>query len=121
MATAMIGLTGLPPTAGFVGKFFLLREVFAHGGASPLFFWGGVIALLNTVISLGYYARFLKAMYLCDVERLPSGPFRVERMDKLLVVALTVPILVFGLVFSGLWDRASELAKGIFVAIGGVR
>jgi NADH-quinone oxidoreductase subunit N len=121
MATALIGLTGLPPTAGFVGKFFLLREVFAHGASAPFFFWGGIVALLNTVVSLGYYARFLKAMYLCDPERAPQGPFAVASWDKTLVIALTVPILVFGLAFAGLWDRASDLARGIFVAVGGVR
>jgi len=121
MAVALIGLTGLPPTAGFVGKYFLLQQVFAYGGAhgSMLFFWGGVIALLNTVVSLGYYTRFLKAMYLCDLDRLPSGPFRFAGVDKGLVVALTVPVLVFGLAFAGLYDVASELARGIFVAVGG--
>jgi NADH:ubiquinone oxidoreductase subunit 2 (subunit N) len=86
-----------------------------------LFFWGGVIALLNTVVSLGYYARFLKAMYLCDLERASKEPFRVAGVDKGLVVALTVPVLVFGLAFSGLYDAASELARGIFVAAGGGR
>ncbi len=123
MAIAMIGLTGLPPTAGFVGKYFLLQEVFAYGGAhdSMLFFWGGVIALLNTVVSLGYYARFLKAMYLCDLERAPKDPFRFAGVDKGLVLALTVPVLLFGLVFSGLYDAASDLARGIFLAMGGGR
>jgi NADH-quinone oxidoreductase subunit N len=120
MAIAMIGLTGLPPTAGFVGKYFLLQQVFAYGGAhgSMLFFWGGVIALLNTVVSLGYYAKFLKVMYLCDLERMPKTPFRFAGVDKGLVVALMVPVLVFGILFSGLYDAASDLARGIFLAAG---
>ncbi len=119
MAVAMIGLTGLPPTAGFVGKYFLLQEVFACGGEHMLFFWGGVIALLNTVVSLGYYARFLKAMYLCDLERAPQSPFRFAGVDRGLVVALTVPVLLFGLAFTGLYDAASDLAQGIFLAVAG--
>lgn len=123
MAVALIGLTGLPPTAGFVGKYFLLQEVFAYGGAhhSMLFFWAGVIALLNTVVSLGYYARFFKAMYLCDLERAPKEPFRFAGVDKGLVIALTVPVLLFGLAFTGLYDMASEFARGIFLAAGGAR
>jgi NADH-quinone oxidoreductase subunit N len=123
MAVVLIGLTGLPPTAGFVGKFFLLREVFAYGGAhdSQLFFWGGIVALLNTVVSLGYYTRFLRAMYLCDFERAPTGAFRFAGIDRGLVLGLTVPVLVFGLAFGGLYDAASDLARGIFVAIGGIR
>jgi NADH-quinone oxidoreductase subunit N len=123
MGVALIGLTGLPPTAGFVGKYFLLQQVFSYGGAhdSMLFFWGGVIALLNTVVSLGYYTRFLRAMYLCDLERAPKGAFRFGGLDKGLVLALTVPILVFGLAFSRLYDAASDLASGIFLAAGGGR
>jgi NADH:ubiquinone oxidoreductase subunit 2 (subunit N) len=106
-----------------VGKYLLLQQVFEYGGAhgSMLFFWGGVIALLNTVVSLGYYARFLRAMYLCDLERVPKGPFAFAGVDKGLVIALTVPVLVFGLAFAGLYDVASELARGIFVAAGGGR
>jgi NADH-quinone oxidoreductase subunit N len=124
MAVALIGLTGLPPTAGFVGKYFLLQQVFSFGGqhGSMLFFWGGVIALLNTVVSLGYYARFFKAMYLCDLDRVPAGSFRFAGVDKGLVLALTIPVLVFGLAFSGLYDAASEFARGLFVAaVGGGR
>jgi NADH-quinone oxidoreductase subunit N len=123
MAVALVGLTGLPPTAGFVGKYFLLQQVFAYGGAhgSMLFFWGGVIALLNTVVSLGYYTRFLKAMYLCDLERAPKAPFRFAGVDRGLVVALTVPVLFFGILFAGLYDAASDLARGIFLAAGGGR
>jgi NADH-quinone oxidoreductase subunit N len=121
MAISLLGLTGLPPTAGFVGKFFLLREVFAYGGAhdSQLFFWGGVVALLNTVVSLAYYARFLKAMYLSDLDRMPRAAFRFAGVDRGLVVVLTVPILVFAFAFGGLYDAASELARGIFLAAAG--
>ncbi len=119
MAVAMIGLTGLPPTAGFPGKYFLLQEVFAYGRDHMLFFWGGVIALLNTVVSLGYYARFLKVMYLCDLERVAQSPFRFTGVDRGLVVALTVPVLLFGLAFAGLYDAASDLAQGIFLAVAG--
>jgi len=123
MAVALIGLTGLPPTAGFVGKFFLLKEVFAFGGAhdSQLFFWGGVVALLNTVVSLGYYARFLKVMYLCDLDRLPEGKFRFAGVDKGLVLVLTIPVLVFGLMFGGLYETATDITRGIFeAALAGV-
>jgi NADH-quinone oxidoreductase subunit N len=116
MAICLLGLIGLPPTGGFVGKFFLLKEVFAFGGAesSPLFFWGGVIALLNTVIGLGYYARFLKVMYLFDRERLPERTFRFAGVDKGLVFAITAPVLILGVAFAGLADLAKGLTGGIF-------
>jgi len=116
MAICLIGLTGLPPTGGFVGKFFLLKEVFARGGShsSPLFFWGGVIALLNTVVSLGYYARFLKVMYLFDRDQLPTKPFSFGGVDKGLVFAITAPVVILGVAFAGLAQIAHDLTRSIF-------
>ena len=94
MATCVIGLTGLPPTAGFPAKFFIFKEVFAFAGrtGSTLFFWGGVIGLANSAIALAYYTRFLKVMYLCDRERMPKGEVAVAGIDRGLVLAITVPV-----------------------------
>jgi NADH-quinone oxidoreductase subunit N len=116
MGICLISLTGLPPTAGFPGKFYLFAEVFAYAGKhdSMLFFWGGVIGLLNGVISLGYYARFLKAMYLCDRNKISEDRFTFASVDKGLVFAITVPVLVLGLAFQGLQQVAKDLAGGIF-------
>lgn len=116
VAVCMIGLTGLPPTGGFVGKFFLFREVFAYGGAnaSDLFLWFGVIGLLNGVVSLAYYARFLKAMYLAEPEAMERAPLALTASDRGLAFALTLPVLVLGLAFGGLYDRVALLASGIF-------
>lgn len=115
----LISLTGLPPTGGFVAKFQIFREVFAYSGESTtnhsnLFFWGGVIGLLNSVISLGYYSRFLKRMYLCDLERVPKSGVFLAGVDKGLIFVLTVPVLVLGVAFGDLWDIAVGLAQGIF-------
>ncbi len=116
VAVIMIGLTGLPPTGGFVGKFFLFKEVFAYGGAhdSSLFLWFGVIGLLNGVVSLAYYARFLKAMYLAEPDRNTGGALALSQSDRGLAVALTVPILLFGIFFESLYDKALALAGRVF-------
>jgi NADH-quinone oxidoreductase subunit N len=120
MVVCLIGLTGLPPTAGFVGKFFLLKEVFAHSGAAAsettktLFLWGGVIGLLNGVVSLYYYARFIKVMYLCDLDRLRERSFRFDGLDKGLVLAMTAPVFVLGIAFARLTEFARDLTAGIF-------
>jgi len=112
MGICLISLTGLPPTAGFVGKFFIFKEVFATD--SLLFFWGGIIGLLNGVISLAYYAKFLRVMYLCDRSRIPDGPFAFAGLDKGLTVLLTIPVIVLCLAFGGLRDIAYGLAHGVF-------
>jgi NADH-quinone oxidoreductase subunit N len=62
MAIFLFSLTGLPPFAGFVGKFFLFAAVIRQGGA--LFISLAVVAALNSVVSLYYYARIVKTMFL---------------------------------------------------------
>jgi len=116
MAICLVGLTGLPPTAGFPAKFLIFKEVFAYAGAhdSPVFFWGGVLGLANTVVALGYYSRFLKIMYLCDRERMPKAGLSFAGIDVGLTVALTLPVLVLGIFFAGLYDLAIGLARGVF-------
>jgi NADH-quinone oxidoreductase subunit N len=64
MALTLISLTGLPPTAGFVGKFYILAELFKH----QQFYWLAVVAILNSVVSLYYYFKIVKSMYLDEVE-----------------------------------------------------
>jgi len=61
MAIFLFSLTGLPPFAGFVGKFFLFAAVIKAGGMFVLL---AVVAILNSVISLYYYARIVKTMFL---------------------------------------------------------
>jgi NADH-quinone oxidoreductase subunit N len=57
-ALCLLSLAGVPPTAGFVSKLFIFTAVWGQGLA-----WLVVIALINTVVSLVYYGRLVKAMY----------------------------------------------------------
>ncbi|UCE02556.1 MAG: NADH-quinone oxidoreductase subunit N [Candidatus Latescibacterota bacterium] len=68
MALFMIALGGLPPTAGFFGKYSLFRTAIDAGLVSLV-----VIAVLNTLVSVYYYLRVIVAMYMRP-EREPSVP-----------------------------------------------
>jgi NADH-quinone oxidoreductase subunit N len=57
-ALCLLSLAGIPPLAGFVSKVFIFTAAWGQG-----FAWLVVIALINTVISLVYYGRVVKAMY----------------------------------------------------------
>jgi NADH-quinone oxidoreductase subunit N len=61
MTAFMVSLIGLPPFAGFVAKFNVML-ILAHG-----WWWILVVAIgINTIISLAYYVRVLRVMYLTD-------------------------------------------------------
>ena len=59
MAIFLFSLTGIPPFAGFFGKWLLFAAVLEQGH-----YWLAFVGLLNSVVSLYYYARIVKAMYL---------------------------------------------------------
>ena len=59
MVLNLVSLAGLPPTSGFVGKVYLFRGLFYD----KEFMWLGIIAVLNSVISLYYYFKIVKSMY----------------------------------------------------------
>jgi NADH-quinone oxidoreductase subunit N len=66
MAVTLFSLAGLPPTAGFIGKYYLFSALIAAGRAAgnPMYLVAALLAVINTVISLAYYLRVVRAMYL---------------------------------------------------------
>jgi NADH-quinone oxidoreductase subunit N len=60
MTLFMVSLTGLPPTAGFVGKFYIFASLI-KGGES--FYYLVFIGAINSVISLYYYLKVVRVMY----------------------------------------------------------
>src|SRR5690606_8289605 len=61
MVAFLISLTGLPPTIGFYGKWLLVRESLNSGLG-----WLAVVMLLNSVVSLFYYFRVAKVLFLAE-------------------------------------------------------
>jgi len=60
MTIFMVSLTGLPPSAGFVGKFYIFASLIKAGEE---FYWLVIAGGINSVISLYYYFRVVKVMY----------------------------------------------------------
>lgn len=89
MALALFGLAGIPPLAGFVGKFFLF-SIAAKAGMH----WLVAVAAINSAVSLYYYLRIVRAMYIEppdeDASQLPISPVMVS---TLLIATLGVVLL----------------------------
>ncbi|MDJ0523673.1 MAG: NADH-quinone oxidoreductase subunit N [Planctomycetota bacterium] len=117
-AIVLFSLTGLPPFFGFVAKLQVFYAVFDQG-----FVWLGVVGLVNGVISLYYYARVVKSMYLDDAEdEAPSKSMKLALPDGLLCALLVAPLVVFGIVWwGGLLDWATTVARDLPYIMGAGR
>jgi NADH-quinone oxidoreductase subunit N len=62
MAVFMLSLAGIPPLAGFFGKFYLFSAAL-HAGANQALLWLVVLGLVGSFVSLYYYLLVLKAIF----------------------------------------------------------
>ncbi len=98
----LVSLTGLPPTAGFIGKLYIFIAL-----VDAKMIAVAVIALLNTVVSLYYYIKVLKHLYL-DKSQKEVPAFSASLGSLVMVVALVAPVLIFGVYFTPLVDLAKH-------------
>ena len=97
-AVFLFSLTGLPPFAGFVGKFFLFAAVIKQGGAFVIL---ALVGIVNSVISLYYYAKIVKVMFL-DFPEPSDKTISVSANGFTLLIPLTVLTIVLGIYFGPL-------------------
>ena len=99
MAIFLFSLTGIPPFAGFFGKWLLFAAVIKQE-----LYWLAVIGLLNSVVSLYYYARIVKAMFLESSDETETISF--SRGNLALLIVFVVPTLVIGF-----WNTVYEVSR----------
>jgi NADH-quinone oxidoreductase subunit N len=97
-------LTGLPPLAGFAGKWILFAAVIKEK-----LYWLAIIGLLNSVVSLYYYVRIVKAMFLETSEDTESLSFSFG--NRALLAVFVIPTLLLGIYWNPLY-QLSKLSLG---------
>ncbi len=105
MAIFMFSLTGVPPTLGFVGKFYLFRAAI-----QGQFYLLAVIGVLTSLISAYYYLRVVVTMYMRDGEPQTTS----EPWLNLTWGAAAVLTVVVSLVPAPLFDWASQAVLKLF-------
>jgi NADH-quinone oxidoreductase subunit N len=109
MALFMFSLSGLPPTAGFMAKFYVFSAAVEQGYLVLV-----VIGVLNSLISLYYYLRPIVLMYMqeakADVPALHLNPFLLTGL-----VLTLLGTIHLGLFPSRLLGLAQAAAQGLFV------
>lgn len=86
MLIFMFALAGIPPTAGYIGKFVLFSSAIYSG-----LLWLAVLAILNSALSLVYYLRIISYMYLKE----PAGPKIAEQKGYVVALVLTMIAVVW--------------------------
>lgn len=95
----LLGLAGIPLTAGFAGKFFMFRAAI-----DSKLYWLTIIALLNSAASLSYYLRPTIVMYMREPEELrvtaaseDASPLRVSASTRIVIGLALVAVLYLGI------------------------
>jgi len=95
LAVAALALVGLPPTAGFMGKLFLLSAAWNRG-----YDWLVVVAALNTAVSIYYYLNLIRHAYTVEadgevVSPPPGGALWGGVLASFLLVLGAIPAPVY--------------------------
>lgn len=92
LAIALFSLAGIPPTAGFFGKFFLLMAGAGRGNYELI-----VIAAINMVVALYYYLRVIKAIFMESNER-PIEKLKISPLPRLAMLLCAGGIIITGFI-----------------------
>jgi NADH-quinone oxidoreductase subunit N len=106
MTLALFSLAGIPPVAGFFGKFFLFTAAAGKG-----FYLLVLIAVLNTIISLYYYLLVVKAMFINKSET-PISKFKSDFPTRFALAVCVAGIVVTGFA-SVLFEAIRNISFGI--------
>ncbi len=106
----LFSLTGLPPLAGFTGKYLLFAALLEHHGSWYVAL--AIVGAVNSAISLYYYARIVKAMV---IDRpTTTAEVAMPRTYGVLMLGSVAALIFFGLFWSPLFDVSLKATQGLF-------
>ncbi len=106
---ALLSLAGIPPLAGFVGKFYLF-----YAAMQKDFLWLVILGALNSVVSLYYYLLVLKRLYIFDLK----GNYEKIKLPfsiKFALIITILGILLIGILPTRIIDVSSIISQDIFI------
>jgi NADH-quinone oxidoreductase subunit N len=111
MTLAMVSLAGIPPSAGFFGKFLLLKAVIEQGASNHGYYCLAFTALVGVVISLYYYFGVIRAIY-WSKDTPNREPIEISRPMQVVVCGCIAGIFWLGL-FPSAALKLAESAAGV--------
>ena len=135
MAICLFALTGLPPLAGFVGKYYLFAAALDRGRAYPaieqcapavrdalgagdriacffnegtMFYWLAVVAALNSAVSLYYYARIVRKMFLEKPDGESEVDYTISTNDRAVLWPIGALLIAGGIFWTPIWNATVQ-------------
>jgi NADH-quinone oxidoreductase subunit N len=110
MTIALLSLGGIPPTAGFIGKFFLFRAA-----VDANLTWLAVVGVLNSIVALYYYLVIVKVMFV-DRSEDENKPIPASQPYVwALAISCGLVVLMGTVLATPIYDWAAAAARGLFL------
>jgi NADH-quinone oxidoreductase subunit N len=110
MVLALLSLGGVPPLAGFFGKFFLFAAAVQAG-----YVWLAIIGVLNAIVALYYYLTVIKVMYVDANE--DTRPIVIGPAYTFVLFVTGIAVLGLGTLASPWWGWALDAASNLIAAL----
>jgi NADH-quinone oxidoreductase subunit N len=104
----LVSLGGLPPTVGFIGKFYIFSAAVKNG-----MLWLAIIGALNSLISIYYYLRVTVMMYMSEPEE-DAPDVAMDWAGRVALVGASIAIIVLGIFPARLWEAAKRVTVDFF-------
>jgi NADH-quinone oxidoreductase subunit N len=108
MALAMFSLTGVPPTAGFAGKYFLFQAAIGSGLT-----WLAIIGILTSAISAYFYLRVVVTMFMREPAAQPASLSGANPTRGIAVALTAIATLAFGILPTPLLSLVSQAVNAL--------
>ncbi|MDA1184039.1 MAG: NADH-quinone oxidoreductase subunit N [Acidobacteria bacterium] len=109
MTVCLLSLGGLPPTAGFIGKWYIFSAAVSAG-----YYGLAIIGVLTSVVSVFFYLRVVVMMYMEERDPGLAAPAHVGGVGMVALVASIVVIFYLGVLPTRVLDLAAESISTIF-------
>ena len=115
MMIFLFSLAGVPPLAGFTSKFVLFSgAIYGENGVITQWIWLAFVAVLNSAISLYYYVRVIRAMYIEKPAKGCDGKLKIPATFAIAIAVCAVLVVILGIYPNLLLDLCSQAAAAMF-------